>query len=74
MNLIELKRGEQARVVSLAGGRGFVRNLENMGIRRGKIIEKLANQPAGGPLVIRIDNLTITMGRGMAMKVLVEKI
>ncbi len=71
MNLTELKRGEKARITSLVGGHGLRRNLENMGVREGKIVEKLTSQPAGGPLVIRIDNITITMGRGMAKKVLV---
>ena len=73
MNLLELKRGEKARIMALEGGHGLRRNLENMGVRRGKIVETLTTHPAGGPLVIRIDNITITMGRGMAKKILVEK-
>ena len=74
MKLTDLKRGERARIVGLSGGHGFRRNLETMGIREGKVIELLARHPVGGPVVIKIDNLTITIGRGMARRVMVERI
>jgi ferrous iron transport protein A len=74
MRLTDIKRGEKARIVGFEGGRGFQRNLETMGVRRGKVVEVLAKHPAGGPMVIRINNLTVTMGRGMAMKIMVEEV
>ncbi len=74
MKLTDLKDGEHARIVGFEGGYGFQRNLGTMGVREGKEVEVLTKHPAGGPFVIRIDNLTITIGRGMAMKVIVDKI
>ncbi len=74
LGLLDLKRKEKGRIVRLSGGRGFQTNVETMGIREGKVVEMLTRHPAGGPVVIRIDNLTITLGRGMAMKVMVERI
>ena len=74
LRLTELKRGETARIVELRGGLGFQRNLETMGVRKGKFVEVLTKHPVGGPIVIRINNITVTMGRGMAMKVIVERV
>lgn len=74
MRLTELKRGEKARISRLEGGSGFQMNLETMGVREGKVVEVLAKHPAGGPIVIRINNLTVTIGRGMAMKIMVGRI
>jgi ferrous iron transport protein A len=72
MILTNLKRREKARIIGLEGGHGLRRNLEAMGIREGKVVEVLAKHPVGGPIVIRIDNLTITVGRGMTKKIIVE--
>ena len=74
LRLTDLKRRERARIVRLTGGHGFQRNLETMGVREGKVVEMLTRHPVGGPVVIRIDNLTITIGRGMAMRVMVQRL
>lgn len=59
---------------SLGRGRrhGQRNNLQNLGVREGKIVEVQVKQPMGGPIVIKIDNMTLTLGRGMAQKILVE--
>lgn len=69
-----MKPGEKGKITALQGGRGFQRKMSTMGVRVGKVIEVMARQPAGGPMVIKIENFTVTLGRGMAMKVSVEKI
>ncbi|MBN2013656.1 MAG: ferrous iron transport protein A [Candidatus Altiarchaeota archaeon] len=74
MRLTDLRRKERGRIIGFEGGHGFQRNLETMGVRKGKVVETLAIQPLGGPIVIKVDNMTITIGRGMAMKVLVERL
>ncbi len=53
-------------------GHGRRRDLRTMGVREGKMVEIQSKQPMGGPIVIKIDNMTITLGRGMARKILVE--
>ena len=70
--LAEMKEGEKGKVLSIDGGQSLRRNLQNMGIREGKVLMIHARQPAGGPIVIKIDNMTLTLGRGMAQKILVE--
>ena len=43
-----------------------------MGLRVGKSVEMLSNA-GGGPLLIKVDESRIAMGRGVAMKILVRR-
>lgn len=47
--------------------------LEKTGIRPGKIIEMISNYGVG-PIIIKIDEAKIAIGRGMATKILVKLI
>jgi ferrous iron transport protein A len=46
--------------------------IEDMGIRIGKSIEMLTNE-GRGPLLLKVDESRIAVGRGMAMKILVRR-
>jgi ferrous iron transport protein A len=48
-------------------------NREGMGLRVGKVVEVLSNQ-GQGPLLLEVDESRIAMGRGMAMKIVVQRI
>lgn len=74
-----LGEGEKAEIVSLreqiAGGTkcpDCVEHLMDMGLRPGKQVEMLANS-GGGPLLLKIDESRIALGRGMAMKIYVRR-
>lgn len=54
-------------------GRGCREHLENMGFRSGKSVEMIANKGCG-PLILRLDEARIALGRGMAMKIYVRRI
>ncbi len=43
-----------------------------MGIRKGKSVEMLNNE-GRGPLLLKVDESRIAVGRGMAMKILVRR-
>jgi ferrous iron transport protein A len=45
--------------------------LEVIGVRPGVMIEKLTGSFFGGPVVIRIGNMRLAIGHGMASKVMV---
>lgn len=47
--------------------------VEDMGLRVGKVVEVLSNE-GRGPLLLKIDESRIAMGRGMAMKIMVRRI
>ncbi len=74
ISLAEIKEGEKAKIIKIEGGYGFQRNLRTRGIREGKIVEIVAKHPLMGPLVISIEGRETTIGRGMAKKIMVERI
>lgn len=71
VNLIELEPGATAEIKRLEGGHGFQRRLRTRGVREGMPVSLVTRQP-GGPIVVRIGGTQISMGRGMARKVIVE--
>jgi ferrous iron transport protein A len=70
--LIQLKTGQRAKILRLEGGPGFQRNVRSRGIREGKALEVVTKHPIGGPIVIEIDGRETAIGRGMAMRIIVE--
>ena len=48
------------------------KRFESMGIRKGRRIRKIADQPFGGPVVIEVDSSKISLGRNIAAKIEVE--
>ncbi len=72
VSLLQLQSGRRARIKYLGGGLAFQRKLASLNIRIGKTIKKIAAQPFGGPVVIEIGNTRVTLGRGIAMRILLE--
>jgi len=64
--------GKPARIVALHGGITFQRRLRSMGLREGSVISVVTAQPLRGPLVISLGRQYITIGRGMAERILVR--
>ncbi|MEM1576121.1 MAG: FeoA family protein [Archaeoglobaceae archaeon] len=59
----------KVRVVEITGGKGFARRLADMGLTPGQIVEVLTNGP---PVIVRVRDTKIALGRGIARKVIVE--
>ena len=72
LNLIQLKSGQKGIVVEIQGGVGLIRRLGSMGIRPGKKVTKISAQILRGPQTLKVDNLQIAIGFGMASKILIE--
>jgi len=70
--LLNLNPGDEAKILELVGGRQFKSNLRTLGVREGKKIKLITCEPAGGPIVIKTGNTTVTLGRGMASKIIVK--
>lgn len=49
------------------------KRLSSMGLRPGQIVEMITNKGTG-PIVLRVDECRIAMGRGAAMKIYVRRI
>ena len=77
MRYIELSKApcnETLEVKAIYSDLDWGKRLESMGIRKGRHIRKIANQPFGGPVVIEVDSMKISLGRNIAQKIEVEVI
>ncbi|MDG6218255.1 MAG: FeoA family protein [Candidatus Thermoplasmatota archaeon] len=63
-----------ATIKKIDGGFGILKKLQVMGIRVGQKITINSKQPFHGPITIGIKGRELTIGRGMAKKILVEVI
>jgi len=76
-HLISLDRIPLKTTVSIQqinGGYGLIQKLQVMGIRKGQQVKMVSKQPFRGPITIKVQGREITLGRGMAKKILVEVI
>ncbi len=71
MTLDQLDTGTNARVISIAGGRGLYRNLSQMGIHPGDTIVVSGTGAFRGPLLVDIHGIRIALGRGVARRIVV---
>jgi Fe2+ transport system protein FeoA len=86
MPLAHLKKGKSGRIININKGHhggpfgghhgihGFQRRLNVLGIREGQIVRVDSKQPLMGPITISIGNSQVTLGRGIAHKIIVEEI
>jgi Fe2+ transport system protein FeoA len=83
--LAHLQKGKTAKILSIHdghhGGRhghhghhGLKKRLNVLGIREGQIVTIVSKQPMMGPLTISVCNSQMTIGRGMAHKIIVEEL
>ena len=73
ISLFDLQAGKKAAIKRLGNGLGFQKKLASLNIRIGKTIRKVASQPFGGPVVIKIDNTEVTLGMKVARRIFVEE-
>lgn len=72
ISLADMKPGQRGEIVQILGGRGMVRRLWVLGVVPGKTVEKVSSLLASGPVVIRLGQQEIALGRGVAQKILVK--
>ncbi|MCI2424921.1 ferrous iron transport protein A [Candidatus Acetothermia bacterium] len=72
--LLELGTGKAAVIKRIEGGYSSQRRLTSLGIRVGQTIRKVGSGPFNGPVVVEVDRTKVAIGKGMAMKVLVEEL
>ena len=68
-----LNQGDKATVVALQGGCGFQHRVRSVGLKEGKLLRVVARHHFSGPLVVEIERRHITIGRGMAQKIVVVR-
>lgn len=69
-----ISNGEKVEIVDfIKKGRALFCHLRDIGLLAGKVVEVLSNQ-GNGPILIKIDESRIAIGRGMAMKIMVRRL
>ena len=71
-SLVEMETGGKGEIVRIDGGEGMVKRLWVLGVVPGKRIEKVSSIIGKGPVVIRLGQQEIALGRGIAQKILVR--
>ena len=71
--LSQLKPDEKAIIIALHGGCGFQHRLRCVGLKEGKMLRVVARHHFSGPLVVEVERRHITIGRGMAQKIMVTR-
>lgn len=72
INLSKATEGK-FKVSKINGGENLLKKLSSLGIYEGTEIEKILNYHHG-PVVVKVLNSQVAIGRGMAEKIMVQKI
>lgn len=64
--------GKYAEVNNIEGGELMGKKLMEMGVNKGAVIEMMRND--AGPLIIKVGETRLVLGRGMAQKVMVREV
>ena len=72
--LTDFKKGSKVKIAQITAGYGAKRNLMNLGLSEGNIIEIKRISSLKGPVVVLLDNTEIAIGHGLAEKISVEGI
>ena len=75
------KEGSIVRVLSIRGGYGLIRRLNELGIHEGSLLKVIKSVGAGPVIVYLLENNSlmsigrrVALGFGVAMKILVEEV
>lgn len=71
-NLTQVSKGKNLEVVKIEGGKIFREKVESLGLRVGVNVKKLSTQVMSGPITIQVGSSKVTLGRGMAQKIIVS--
>ena len=72
--LSTLEEKKTGKIVAINGGYHVKQRLQVMGIHTGNMIKMKTKQPFCGPLTIEVCGTQMTIGRGIARKIQVERI
>ena len=71
MNINNMQIGQKVRVLEV-GGKGAEKKLIEFGIMPGAKLQLVARHPWHGPVVVKVGNAELALGRSLARKVKVE--
>ena len=71
MPLTMMQEGKEGRVSRIKAGRGLTRRLIEMGFIEGTLVRVLRID-FRGPVIVNVNGSKYALGRGMAMKIMIE--
>jgi|DewCreStandDraft_4_1066084.scaffolds.fasta_scaffold428126_2 ferrous iron transport protein A len=74
ITLQQLDKLKTGKVIEIRGGNGLRNKLDGLGIRQGCIVKKISPTGFPGPIIIKIGNTQVAIGKGMAEKIIIEEI
>jgi ferrous iron transport protein A len=72
-NLGAVRGGESAKIVGMEGGHHFLSRLASLGFTPGARLKMVQNY-GHGPLIVKLRDTRVALGRGEAEKILVEPV
>ena len=72
MSLVEMEQGQSGAIAEIRGGIGLRSRLDTMGLRIGKSVVKISSSFLRGPVTVNVGATQLSLGFGMASKVIVE--
>ncbi len=73
VTLTEAKSGQTVKVESIMGGQMMVKKAMDLGLRPGVVLVVVQNA-FRGQMVVKIEDLKLGIGRGIAVKIVVEPV
>jgi DtxR family transcriptional regulator, Mn-dependent transcriptional regulator len=70
--LSDLHQGDSGTIVELAGGPEYHNRMRTLGVCEGKAFRVVAREPLGGPIVLKLGNTKVSLGRRMSSKIKVR--
>jgi len=74
VSLADLTEGEKCTIVLAAGGHGMIRRLAEMGLTPGTEARVVRSAPMHGPIEVSVRGVSLALGRGIAIRVLVRRL
>ncbi|MFO8082565.1 MAG: FeoA family protein [Armatimonadota bacterium] len=68
-----MRPGEAGEIIDVRGGRGVVRRLTELGLAPGVRVRLVTDAGSSGPVIVKVGDAKIGIGRGMARRVLVRQ-
>jgi len=72
--MLEAKSDERLRIIDIMAGRQLRQSLAHLGIEIGSLIQVSRSAPLSGPLIIKYNESETAIGRGIASKIVVERV
>lgn len=73
MTLSNARVGESVKLIAIHGGTQIRRRLADLGLNTGMTV-KIINGIEAGPMILSVKDSRLAIGRGMAEKIVVERI